>query len=134
MLPDSRCRTPIGTLMADWPLPGGGTVRIEVEPIYCCACGKPWAWVPMENTAAVTAICQRCYDADPDCFAGQAVSDEQFCRDVSYEMAARFGRDLDPAEIARATAGGVLGLALEALLRDSPYAAADHRPRRLIRA
>lgn len=127
-LPDSRLKDrSCETVVGDFQLPDGRSVRLEMSPLYCVGCGKLGAYCPKDNTIGVTYICRKCFEADSNAFAGCVVSDEQFARDVAYEMERRFGRSLTEIEVAQNE--GNLGAALEALVRDSPYPGRDNRPK-----
>lgn len=140
-LPDSRLRSPKGTKMVEWPLPckrapdgtlvDGGTVRIEVEMAYCFMCGIPYAWVPLENTVSVHALCNDCYQTHGAVPPGVYVAtDEQFRQDVGHEIETRYGRTLTDVELYNEIRDHNLGPALEALLRDSVFPSLDNRPKR----
>ena len=132
LLPDSRLKTPKDTVMGDFELSDGRTVRIEWEPAYCAQCGKLYAMVPKENTTFVFCLCQKCYKA----LGEQLISghywcpDDEFAANVVAEMDARFKRTLTDQEVYDAALDGNLGKPLEALMRDSIFPANDNRPKR----
>jgi hypothetical protein len=121
VLPDSRLREKIGTVMADWKLPDGTTIRLELEPIYCLNCGKPNGYVPRETMSFVSWLCQPCADK----WGGQASlhdsPDQEFWDAVAFEMQARFGHYLTQHELNALADQGRLGTALNLLDRESPY-------------
>src|SRR5262245_969867 len=123
ILPDSRLRhaPTLGSQVVDWQLPGGGTVRIEVVPMYCANCGHGGPFVPMENTASCFYLCNHCVDTCGPIANTMILSDQEFNELVAYEMVERFGHGLNPEQIALAVDQGQLGRPLEALLNDSPY-------------
>jgi hypothetical protein len=122
ILPDCRLKDKKGTLMVDWPLPGGGTVRIEVEPSFCANCGNPNPhYVPKDNTTFDFWLCNQCAEDYGEIAGTYMMPDEEFNRAVEAEMLDRFGRSLDVMEIAVAVDRGTLGTALELLAKESPY-------------
>lgn len=130
VLPDSRLHDPKGTVMVDWPLTGGGTVRLEAEMIYCANCGKEYGYVPRENTDFACYLCNQCVERWGLLANTYAVPDDDFCAAVAAEMEARFGRHLTEAELIVAAEQGNLGTALEKLARESPFPCHDNRPKR----
>jgi hypothetical protein len=130
LLPDSRLtqRPDLGATVVDWQMPGGGSVRVEVVPIYCAACGKMYGYVPRENTAFAFYLCRKCSENWSPLPGTFVQPDDDFCRAVAEEMVARFGRPLTDAELAAAAGAGGLGRALELLAKESPYPSADRRP------
>ena len=126
VLPDSRLRESKGAVMGLWQLPSGQQVRVEAHPIYCVGCGIKYAYCPIENLAAVTCICQKCYDKDPNVFVGYVGSDQEFCEAVQYEMQRIHGHDLSIEEICALDAQGRLGTSLELLARESPFPVPTH--------
>ncbi len=133
ILPDSRLlqRPDLGCFMADWPVCGGGTVRIEVQPIYCANCGKPYGYIPKENTVFAMWLCRPCSETYGEIAGTYSLPDDEFNRRLAEEMDARYGRALTELEILREIENGTLGSALEKLALESPYAAADHRPQKV---
>lgn len=131
VLPDSRLKNrDFGTVMGDFELPGGGTVRLEMSPVYCASCGKPFGHVPRDNTTFAFWLCNNCYRAHGHVVGTYAVPDAEWSAAVRHELQAKFGgRDATPAEIDALAEAGRLGPALEALLRDSPVPGVDRRPR-----
>mgnify|MGYP001613420978 CR=1 FL=1 len=123
MLPDSRLsqRPDLGCQVVDWPLAGGGIVRIEAQPIYCGNCGVLYGWVPRENTTFAFWLCQQCFELYGNVVGCCAVPEDEFNKAVAYEMEERFGRGLTVGEIAVAKDLDRLGTALEKLERESPY-------------
>jgi hypothetical protein len=122
VLPDSRLHDQTqGSQVVDWPLPGGGTVRLEAVRIYCANCGKLYGWVPKDNTAFACWLCAKCFEKYGEAAGLCAVPDEEFRQAVQAEMRDRFGRDLTDAEIAALKSDNRLGRALELLERESPY-------------
>jgi hypothetical protein len=122
MLPDSRLQDRnLETVMADWPLVGGGTVRIEVSPVFCANCGKKYGFVPKENTAFTCWLCRDCYETYGAIAGTFAMPDDDFNQSVQAEMEERFGHALTLAELAYVIDRGQLGTALEKLEKESPY-------------
>ena len=123
VLPDSRLtqRPDLGTQMVDWELPDGTTVRCEAQPIYCANCGKFYGHVPKENTTFAFYMCQPCFDKYGALAGTLAVPDDEFHRNVEAEMMARFGKVLNPFEIAAAKDQGLLGPLLTLLEKESPF-------------
>lgn len=122
LLPDSRLKDRNKlTIMGDWPMPDGSTVRVELSPVFCVGCGKPYGYVPKDNTVGATYICDDCYREDEECFTGMVVSDEQFVRDVAHEMVAKYGRPLTDLEVYALLEQDKLSRELKALIKDSPY-------------
>ncbi len=124
VLPDSRLNdgdSTLNSLMVDWELIGGGTVRIEVVPVFCASCGKPYGHVPKENTVFVCWLCRPCHEKFGVIAGTYATSDEQFCLDVAHEMKERFGRDLTDLELFQKMERGELGTALTLLEKESPF-------------
>lgn len=123
ILPDSRLarRPDLGTFMADWPLPSGGTVRVEVQPVYCANCGKLWGHVPKDNTGFAFWLCARCFEGHGPLAGTYAVPEDAFNRALAHEMEERFGRHLSDGELAALAERGELGRAIELLARESPY-------------
>jgi len=131
VLPDSRLKHhKIGTEMVQWRLPGGGTVRIEAEKIYCANCGKFWGHVPRENTTFSFFLCAKCFETHGTIANTWVQPDEEFVKDVAFELEKRFGPGGGTVEnIARALEDNTLGPELMALLNDSPFPSHDHRPK-----
>jgi hypothetical protein len=121
ILPDSRLKETKGSVMADWPLPDGRTVRLEAVPIYCAHCGIKYGFVPKENQIFDFWLCRKCFEKYGHVLGCYVQPDEEFCRDVEFEMMERFGRPLTDIEIFAAAEQGQLGSALEKLEKDSPY-------------
>jgi hypothetical protein len=132
ILPDSRCKTPIETVMGDFEFPDGRVARIEWEMAYCIFCHKPYAWVPKDNTTSVGCMCMRCFaDHGHEVPVGMSVQpDHQFCLDVAAEMQDRYGRTLTDEELYLEDRDHNLGPALEALMRDSIIPCQSNRPKR----
>lgn len=123
VLPDSRLarRPDLGSVMVDWPLGDGTSIRLEAVKIYCANCGVPYGYVPRENTTFAFWVCASCAEKHGPVPGTFAVPDDEFNESVEHEVRARFGRDLTEAELIAAARDGRLGPALEALARDSPY-------------
>ena len=129
LLPDSRLKDRnFGAVMADFDVPGAGTVRLEMIPIFC-QCGKLYGYVPKDNTSFVCWLCQTCFEKYGQAAGTCAVPDDAFNEHVAEEILARFGRPLTDAELSAAAAQGKLGRALELLEKESPYPSRDRRPR-----
>ncbi len=121
-LPDSRLADrDFGTVMMDWPLPDGTTVRIECSPIYCANCGELQGHCPRWSTTWACYLCLPCLELHGAIAGTLAVPDQEFMDAVAYEMQARFGRQLTADELVVACEQGQLGSALEKLARESPY-------------
>lgn len=121
ILPDSRLKEAKGTVIVNWELTDGSTVRIEVEPIYCANCGKLYGYVPKENTTFAFWLCRKCFEAHGEIAGTYAVPEDEFNQKVQTEMQERFGRDLTDLEIFKLLEQGELGRPLELLIRESPY-------------
>jgi hypothetical protein len=136
ILPDSRLANP-NSFVGDWTLPDGTTVRLLVENVYCCSCGKLFGLCPSENMVDVVCTCRKCFEAygaelDSSVYVS---STDEFCEAVGYEMQERYGRTLTDVEILNEAKDSNLGPALEALMRDSPFPCSDsegfgNRPKR----
>lgn len=130
LLPDSRLKDRSqGAFMADWPMPDGATVRIEVAPVYCANCGKMYGYIPRENTTFACWLCQKCFDTYGDTTTVYVEADHEFNKRVEHEMLERFGRALSAVELDLLAEDGRLGRGLELLARESPYPSLDRRPR-----
>ena len=126
VLPDSRLHDRLhGSVMADWTLTDGSTVRIEMAAVYCASCGVPFGWVPAENTAFAFWLCNQCFEQYGAVVGTCVMPDEEFCRNVQHEMQAKHGRDLSELELFRLIEQGKLGKELELLARESPYKVAN---------
>jgi hypothetical protein len=122
MLPDSRLADrDMSTVMADWALPDGRTVRIECSPVYCANCGSMYGYVPKDNTVFVMWLCNRCFEQYGAVAGTYAVPDEQFCKDVAHEMHEAYGRTLSDWELFNLMERGALVAPLVALEKESPY-------------
>ncbi len=130
VLPDSRLANPTGTVLVDWPLSDGSTVRIEVERVFCANCGKLFGFVPKENTVFTCWLCAKCFETYGLIAGTYAQPDDEFCQVVAAEMQERFGKTLTEAEIGLLKEDGRLGTALQLLEKESPYPALDNRPKR----
>lgn len=127
ILPDSRLQNEtLGSVMMDWPLPGGGVVRIEAVRVYCGSCSKEFGLVPRDNTAFTFWLCSQCFAKYGAIANTYAMPDDEFNQNLAAEMESRFGHHLTPDGIRAAVEGHDLGPALEALMRDSPFLGADH--------
>jgi hypothetical protein len=120
VLPDSRLASPKCTVMADWALPDGTTLRCEVEPYFCANCGKHCGYCPRENTTFAFYLCPSCFDTYGAPAGLHAQPDEEFWTAVEAEMVAKYGRTLSAAELAVMSETD-LPPALQLLLRESPY-------------
>lgn len=122
VLPSSRLTNEtLGSVMMDWPLPDGRTVRVECVRVYCANCGVLHGLVPREGNTWDFWLCQQCYESHGAIANTYAMPDQEFWDKVSAEMQARFGRDLSAVETAWYEQQGQLGAALESLARESPY-------------
>src|SRR5262245_40247221 len=103
ILPDSRMKNEtVGSVMADWPMADGKTVRVECVKVYCGNCGKEYGFVPRENTTFAFWLCNQCFEKYGAVAGTFALPDEEFCQAVQHEMQERLGRDLSEQEILRA--------------------------------
>lgn len=118
VLPDSRLRDPKGTLMVDWDMPGGGHVRIEVEPVFCANCGKPHGLVPKENTTWAFWLCQDCFEEHGVPANLLVEPDRDFWDKVSGEMYDHYGHLLNQQELTQLAEQGWGPLAK--LVKESP--------------
>ncbi len=126
VLPDSRLHDAnLATVMVDWSLPSGGTVRIEVAPVYCASCGVMFGYVPKENTSFAFWLCNQCFETYGAVVGTFAVPEEEFNQAVAHEMEERYGRHLTELELYREIEQGRLGTPLELLARESPYKVAN---------
>ncbi len=123
VLPDSRLsqRPDLCTVMADWPMPDGSTVRVEMAPIYCANCGTLFGHVPLENCTFAFWLCRDCFAKWGEVAGTYAVPEDEFNQAVAAEMQDRFGRTLTHVELWQLEQQGQLGTALEKLARESPY-------------
>lgn len=121
VLPDSRLKDPKATVMADWTLSNGHTIRLELEPIYCFNCGVPTGYVPRYIMSFVSWMCAKCSEAYGTLAANWKSSDEEFWAKVHSECLDKFGQGLTQQDLAILGDQGRLGPALEALARESPY-------------
>src|SRR5437879_633702 len=89
VLPDSRLKDrSFGTVMANflgW--------RVEMEPIFC-PCGKPYGYVPKDNTSFVCWLCRECYEKFGAIANTYAVPEDEFNNAVAFEMMAKHGKFL----------------------------------------
>jgi ribosomal protein S14 len=120
--PDSRLQDRNKcTRMGFWDLPDGSQVWIEQSPVYCPSCGKFYGWVPKDNTTFSFWLCRQCFE-DYGAIAGTLVSsDEDFCRNVEYEMMNKFGGALTDLQFFKLSEHDDLGTALTKLAKESPY-------------
>lgn len=121
ILPDSRLkRADLKTVMADWKLPDGTTVRIEVCPVFCANCGAEHGFVPKDNTSWAFFLCDDCYEKWGVPANLMVESDTAFWERVHYEMLEKHGHVLTADEIFRLHEEGRLGKGLELLMKESP--------------
>lgn len=121
ILPDSRLKDPKATVMVDWPLADGSSVRLELEPIYCFNCGVPNGYVPRHLMSFVSWLCGKCSQDFGELAENWRVADQDFWDTVAAEMLDRFGRVLSQQELEALAAQGRLGTLLEKLDNESPY-------------
>jgi hypothetical protein len=122
VLPDSRLRDRnLGTVMGDWLLPSGETVRIEASPVHCANCGLFLTYVPKDNTSSTFFLCRKCFERHGVVPGTHATPEDEFNRKLEAEMAERFGRTMTAEELVAAEQLGQLGSGLELLARESPY-------------
>ena len=123
VLPDSRLthNPTLGSVMVDWLMPDGTTVRVEVVPIHCANCGCDGGYVPLANTTFAFWLCQPCFETHGPPPGTVVSSDEAFRQKVAAEMQDRFGRPLSSEELGLKHEAGDLGRPLELLLRESPW-------------
>ncbi len=120
-LPDSRLRDPKATVMVDWPDGNGGSVRLELEPIYCFNCGKPNGYVPRAIMSFVSWLCEGCSETWGKTANLHQRPDQEFWDKVGEEMLTRYGRALTQEELWRLAHHGSLSPGLQLLERESPY-------------
>ena len=118
VLPDSRLKSDKGSIMYNWPLADGTTVRIEVVPVFCANCGKPHGYVPKDNTNWAFWLCVKCYEKHGTIAGTYVEPDAEFWKKVEYEMLENFGHHLNEQELAFLQEQG--WGALEKLVRESP--------------
>jgi hypothetical protein len=121
VLPDSRLQDPKATVMVDWPMGDGTTIRLELEPIYCFNCGKPNGYVPRHVMSFVSWMCQPCSIEWGKLASAHTHADQAFWDKVESEMLARFGKALTQEELAQLADQNRLGRPLELLEKESPY-------------
>jgi hypothetical protein len=126
VLPSSLLKERKGAKMGIWQMCDGRQIRCEAHPVYCAACGKLYAYAPIDNLVDLTCLCRKCFDKDPNAFAGFVTSDDAFCQAMQYEMERIHGKTLTIEEICAKEARGVLGTALELLARESPFPVPSH--------
>jgi hypothetical protein len=106
--------------VADWPDGNGGSIRLELEPIYCFNCGKPNGYVPVGLMSFVSWLCVDCSITWGQNAKAHKHADQDFW-DKLYEcMMTKYGRALTQEEINRLAEGNNLGQ-LALLERESPY-------------
>jgi len=120
VLPDSRLthNPTLGSVMMDWPVGDGTTVRLECVPIFCANCGKSYGFVPKDNTTFAFWLCDPCFDKHGPPPGTYVSSDHAFREKVKAEMLEKFGRILTAEELQAMADAGRLG-SLEKLLRES---------------
>lgn len=124
LFPDSRLAegdSTLGSQIVDWEMPDGSITRLEVVPIFCGSCGKPYGFVPKDNCAFVCWLCRPCHEKYGVIAGTYAQPDDEFCKAVEHEMIEKFGRALTEAEIGALAEKGELGRPLELLEKESPY-------------
>jgi hypothetical protein len=107
--------------MADWPLVGGGSVRLEVQPVYCANCGKPYGIIPKENTTFSFWVCPKCFEKYGEVAGTLAIPDDVWAEAVAEEMQEKHGRHLSEIEIIILKNRGELSKELLLLEKESPY-------------
>lgn len=123
ILPDSRLsqRPDFGCVMGDWQLPSGEYVRIEMQPIFC-QCGKMFGYVPRDTTCFAFWLCNKCFEIYGEIAGMWALPEEEFCKNVEYELEARFARrNMTEKDILIEIENNNIGSALAALARESPF-------------
>ncbi|SRR6266566_1482486 len=122
-LPSSllKSRPEFGSVMADWKMPDGTTVRCECAMVYCANCGCEFGYVPLENTNFAFWLCNQCYEVYGRVAGTYVMPDDEFNQSVSYELERKFGRILTEKEVIEAIAQDKLSPELKALEKDSPY-------------
>ena len=104
--------------MADWPMPDGSKVRIEVEPVFCANCGKDNGYVPKENTTWAFWLCQKCYDTYGIIANTYVEPDWEFWQKLQHEMLDKYGHVLNQTELTKLAEEGWGPLAQ--LVKESP--------------
>lgn len=133
VLPDSRIRSPLGTVMACWEFEEVESIaappffqivkrkyRLEMEKIYCPECGKSKGWIPTGIFSWICFLCDDCSITYGQKYNGCSAPDHEFWDAVGHEMQARFGRALSGEELDRLAERAELGRFLELLNRESP--------------
>lgn len=119
VLPDSRLRESRGNVMVDWPL-DGGSVRLELEPIFCFNCGTPSGHVPVGLMSFVSWMCHPCSVQWGTAAKAHNTADQAFWDKVYECMMTKYGRALTEHELNTLANGNNLGQ-LAVLERESPY-------------
>src|ERR1700690_610617 len=70
-------------------------------PIFCANCGCDYGYVPEENCNFAFALCQECADSLPPIEGTYEIPDEVFWRKVNDAQNEKYGRLLNPLEIAK---------------------------------
>lgn len=133
VLPDSRLRDPLGTVMVNWEFEEIERVpqppffkrvrrkyRLEMERIYCPECGKCKGWIPRGIFSWVCFLCDSCAETHGEKYAKCKTPDHQFWAAVGHEMESRFGRALTGDELNRLAERAELGRLLDLLNLESP--------------
>lgn len=126
-LPDSRMRDPKGCVVVDWPDNQGGSIRLELEPIFCFNCGAPNGYVPRGLMTFVSWLCAFCSLVWGKEASLHSHADQEFWDKVYSEMIDKFGRALTQEELERMAEKNSLPSGLALLDKESPYRKAMKR-------
>jgi hypothetical protein len=99
ILPDSRPKFSRQTKRVT--VQGLGTVNLV--PIFCANCGKPYGYVPEENMDFVCWLCDPCSDKWGAQYGLAKMPNEVFWSKVQAEMMEKYGRILTDEELRAAT-------------------------------
>jgi hypothetical protein len=95
ILPDSRAKQAKGVKRhVSWLGP------LNWQPIFCANCGADGGYVPEENRNFAFYLCQPCCDKLPPIEGTYVTPDEVFWKEVQGAQLEKYGRLLNPDEIA----------------------------------
>jgi hypothetical protein len=121
ILPDSRLKSTIGDIMADWRDGDGNVTRLCLQPIYCFNCGKHNGYVPRDIMSFVSWLCEACSATWGDRASLHQSSDREFWLKVAEEMSLKYGRALTQQELWQLAEQDKLSAGLQLLMRESPF-------------
>jgi hypothetical protein len=132
VLPDSRMKDPVGTVMVNWEFEEVELVgnvfklvkkkyRLEMEQIFCVNCGCTQGWIPRGLFAWICFLCDDCSAKYGKDAANYLTPDAEFWNVVREEMVKAYGRPLTQQELAALVERNELTPALKLLERESPY-------------